>query len=52
VQVAGGVEGNLLAVARDPKLAREDQRLTQVGERGKLPKLPAHRWWWDAREPE
>ncbi|MBS0263508.1 MAG: DUF1598 domain-containing protein [Planctomycetes bacterium] len=52
VQVAGGVEGNLLSVARDPKLAREDQRLTQVGERGKLPKLPASRWWWDAREPE
>jgi hypothetical protein len=50
VQVAGGVEGNLFAVARDPKLAKEDPALDQVGTRGKLPNLPAGRWWWDAKE--
>jgi hypothetical protein len=50
VQVAGGVEANLLAVARDPRLAKEDAGLNQVGGRAKLPKLPAGRWWWDARE--
>ncbi|MBI3862766.1 MAG: DUF1598 domain-containing protein [Planctomycetia bacterium] len=50
VQIAGGVEGNLLAVARDKKLEKEDPALNQVGGRGKLPTLPAGRWWWDARE--
>jgi hypothetical protein len=50
VQVAGGVEGNLLAVARDKSLAKEDAALNQVGGRGKLPALPPGRWWWDARE--
>jgi hypothetical protein len=50
VQVAGGVEANLLAVARDSSLAKEDASLNQVGGRGKLPKLPAGRWWWDAKQ--
>ena len=50
VQIAGGVEGNLLSVARDPKLAKEDAGLNDVAGRGKLPELPVSRWWWDAKE--
>ncbi len=49
VQVAGGVEGNLLAIARDKSLAKEDAGLNDVGSRAKLPQLPAGRWWWDAK---
>lgn len=50
VQVAGGVRADIVAAVRDPELAKEDAALSQVGVRGKLPELPAGRWWWDARE--
>ena len=48
VQVAGGVRGDLMAVAQDPKLARESQELTEVATTAAAPQLPAGRWWWDA----
>jgi hypothetical protein len=50
VQVAGGVQADVAAMARDAKLAKEDATLDQVGQRGKNPELPEGRWWWDARE--
>ena len=50
VQVAGGVQADVAAMARDAKLAREDSGLDKVAQRGKNPALPEGRWWWDARE--
>jgi hypothetical protein len=50
VQVAGGVQVDILATVRDKSLAREDAELDSVARRGKNPALPAGRWWWDARE--
>ena len=50
VQVAGGVQGDILAIARDKSLAREDAALDTVARRGKKPALPEGRWWWDAKE--
>ena len=49
VQVAGGVQADVAAVARSPELAQEDAALDGVAQRGKLPELPAGRWWWDAK---
>jgi hypothetical protein len=50
VQVAGGVQADVAAMARDAKLAKEDAGLDKVGLRGRNPELPEGRWWWDARE--
>jgi hypothetical protein len=50
VQVAGGVQADVVAMARDKNLAKEDAALGKVAERGKTPALPAGRWWWDAKE--
>ena len=50
VQVAGGVQADVAAVARDKELAQEDAALDGVARRGQLPELPEGRWWWDARE--
>lgn len=41
VQVAGGVEANLAAIASDKSLARESADLPYQTN------LPAERWWWD-----
>jgi hypothetical protein len=49
VQVAGGVQADVAAVARDKSLAKEDASLDQVASRSKNPALPAGRWWWDAK---
>jgi hypothetical protein len=49
VQVAGGVQADVAAVARDKELAKEDAALGGVARRGKLPSLPEGRWWWDAK---
>jgi hypothetical protein len=48
VQVAGGVQAEVLAVAQDKKLTREEAKLYDVAKQAKLPELPAGRWWWDA----
>ncbi len=50
VQVAGGVQADVVAIARDKNLAKEDAGLSKLGQRGKNPALPAGRWWWDAKE--
>ncbi len=50
VQVAGGVQADVAAMARDAKLAKEDASLDKVGQNAKNPALPRGRWWWDARE--
>jgi hypothetical protein len=49
VQVAGGVQADVVAIARDRNLAIEDAGLDKVAERGKNPVLPFGRWWWDAK---
>jgi hypothetical protein len=50
VQVAGGVQADVVAIARDKNLAKEDAGLGKVAQRGKNPALPEGRWWWDAKE--
>jgi len=50
VQVAGGVQADVAAIARDKELAKEDAGLDQVAQRGKTANLPEGRWWWDAAE--
>jgi hypothetical protein len=50
VQVAGGVQADVAAIARDTKLAKEDTGLDELASRGKNPALPEGRWWWDTRE--
>ncbi len=47
VQVAGGVQADVAAMARDKTLAKEDTGLDQIAERGQNPTLPEGRWWWD-----
>ena len=48
VQVAGGVRADLLAIAKDPELAKESADLKQVPVKARRPNLPEGRWWWDA----
>lgn len=48
VQVAGGVRADVVAVVKDPNLAKEAPQLTAVAKQADTPKLPAGRWWWDA----
>ncbi|HET6424692.1 MAG TPA: DUF1598 domain-containing protein [Planctomycetaceae bacterium] len=48
VQVAGGVRADVVAVVKDPNLAKEAPQLTAVAKQANTPKLPAGRWWWDA----
>jgi hypothetical protein len=48
VQVAGGVRADLLAIAKDPELAKESAALKQVPEKARHAQLPEGRWWWDA----
>jgi len=50
VQVAGGVQADIAAIARDQSITKEDAGLDEVAKRGKNPALPEGRWWWDARE--
>jgi hypothetical protein len=50
VQVAGGVQTDMVGVVRDRKLAKEDAALDNVAQRAKLPAVPEGRWWWDAKE--
>lgn len=50
VQVAGGVQADIAAIARDKTLAKEDAGLGRVAKRAQNPALPEGRWWWDARE--
>lgn len=50
VQVAGGVQADVVAIARDKQLARESAEL-QTLESKKAPiAIPDGRWWWDAGE--
>jgi hypothetical protein len=45
VQVAGGVQANLVAMARDKAMAKESADLPRRAN------LPAGRWWWDGGAP-
>lgn len=45
VQVAGGVQGDVVSIARDEKLAHESTDLADLPRRARL---PDGRWWWDA----
>lgn len=49
VQVAGGVRADLLSVAKDGKLAKENAALKEKAIATKAPTLPEGRWWWDAK---
>lgn len=44
VQVAGGVQADLSAMARDERLSHESEDLQNLPQRAGL---PAGRWWWD-----
>jgi hypothetical protein len=48
VQVAGGVRGDVLTLARETQLHREAGELQAITARAKPVKLPAGSWWWDA----
>ncbi len=50
VQVAGGVQADVLAIARDKQLARESSDLGSIGSRKAPVAIPEGRWWWDAGE--
>jgi hypothetical protein len=45
VQVAGGVQADLAAVARDASLSQESAELGDLPRRARLPEA---RWWWDS----
>ncbi len=49
VQVAGGVRGDVLTLAKQPELHREAAELQAVPAKAKPGKLPVGRWWWDAK---
>ncbi|MEZ6145789.1 MAG: hypothetical protein R3B91_10315 [Planctomycetaceae bacterium] len=49
VQVAGGVQVDLMAIVTDETLNQPSPRLSGVAAQSKAPELPAGRWWWDAR---
>lgn len=48
VQVAGGVRADLMSVVTDNHVLRPVARLANLADRGRVPKLPEGRWWWDA----
>jgi len=48
VQVAGGVRGDLLSLARNAELHQESNHLKTIPAQAKPGKLPEGRWWWDA----
>lgn len=48
VQVAGGVRGDVLTLARQTQLHQEASELKAIPAQAKPVKLPAGRWWWDA----
>lgn len=50
VQVAGGVRGDVLELAASKsRLHKEAQELKSIPAQAKPVKLPAGRWWWDAK---
>lgn len=48
VQVAGGVRGDVLAIARDQKKQQASEDLNAVETQAQKSRLPGGRWWWDA----
>lgn len=48
VQVAGGVRGDVLSIAKDAELHREAAELKDV-PKAKPGKLPEGKWWWDVK---
>lgn len=48
VQVAGGVRGDVLSLARKPELHKEAAELKEIPVQAKAVNLPEGRWWWDA----
>lgn len=50
VQVAGGVDGDIARLLKDPQIYQEQVRLDSLARRGQPPQLPEGRWWWDAAE--
>jgi hypothetical protein len=50
VQVAGGVQADVLAVVNQKEIQQETARMDQVAASHKAPQLPARRWWWDMAE--
>lgn len=49
VQVAGGVEGHVRDVLKDPKVFRESTKLAGLQAKGRARQLPEGRWWWDVK---
>jgi hypothetical protein len=48
VQVAGGVEADVLSALDSAEIEAADPALNKVAELATAPELPAGRWWWDA----
>jgi hypothetical protein len=49
VQVAGGVQGDLMSVVKDAKKTPEAPRLKSIAQQGQAAERPVGRWWWDAQ---
>lgn len=49
VQVAGGVQGDVMSVVKDAKRTAESPRLKNIARQSQPSDLPAGRWWWDAK---
>lgn len=49
VQVAGGVRGDVLSLAKKPELHKVSNELKAIPTQAKPSKLPEGRWWWDAK---
>lgn len=48
VQVAGGVQVDLAAIARDKTLAKEDAGLASAAAKAQPERASDSQWWWDA----
>ena len=49
LQVAGGVNANLLAVVKNSEINEQSPHLEGTAEEAKAQDVPANRWWWDAK---
>ncbi|MDB5347457.1 MAG: hypothetical protein JWP89_5834 [Schlesneria sp.] len=49
VQVAGGVQGDMMSIVKDAKKNPEAPRLKSIAQQGQAAERPVGRWWWDAQ---
>ncbi len=49
VQVAGGVQGDVMSMLKDAKKTPEVPRLKSIAQQGQAAERPVGCWWWDAQ---